>query len=90
MGTARLRIVDGEAKAERVAVHAHTRKTGVGRALMEAVAARAREAGCDRIVLHAQLEAVPFYTALGYVAEGPVFEEAGIDHRTMRLPLQEA
>lgn len=89
LGTARLRVVAGRAKAERVAVRADTRKTGVGRALMEALEGRARAHGCGEIVLNAQLTALPFYEALGYVAEGPVFEEAGIDHRAMRRVLDE-
>lgn len=89
LGTARLRIVAGRAKAERVAVRADARKTGVGRALMEALEIRARALGCSEIVLDAQLTALPFYEALGYVAEGPIFEEAGIDHRAMRRVLAE-
>ena len=89
LGTARLRVVAGRAKAERVAVRADARKTGVGRALMEALEVRARARGCEEIVLDAQLSALAFYEALGYVAEGPVFEEAGIDHRAMRRVLGE-
>lgn len=87
LGTARLRVSEGRARAERVAVHAAARRSGVGRVLMEAVTARARVRGCAEIELHAQLTALPFYEALGYVAEGPVFDEAGIDHRSMRLAL---
>ena len=75
-------------KAERVAVHATARNRGVGRLLMAALADRAREVGCDEVVLHAQLAALPFYEAVGYEAEGPVFEEAGIDHRKMRRRLR--
>lgn len=88
VGTARLRIAGGHAKAERVAVHATARKRGVGRLLMAALADRAREEGCDDVVLHAQLASLPFYEAVGYEAEGPVFEEAGIDHRKMRRRLR--
>ena len=42
LGTARFRVVEGKGKAERVAVHAVARKTGVGRFLMEVLAERAR------------------------------------------------
>ena len=90
VGTARFRVVDGEGKAERVAVLGETRQGGVGRAVMEALEARAATLGCPGIVLHAQVEALPFYERLGYAAEGPVYEEAGIPHRTMRKPLTPA
>lgn len=89
VGTARLRVVAGRAKAERVAVHAEARRSGVGRFLMRALEERARAQGCDAVLLNAQLSALPFYEALGYVAEGPVFEEAGIDHRAMRRGLSD-
>jgi predicted GNAT family N-acyltransferase len=37
-------------------------------------------------LLHAQTSVVPFYERLGYTAEGPVFDEAGIPHRKMSRP----
>ena len=39
----------------------------------------------DRIVLHAQVSAAGFYLRHGYVAEGPRFEEAGIDTMKVRF-----
>jgi predicted GNAT family N-acyltransferase len=36
--------------------------------------------------LHAQMPVVPFYERIGYVAEGPAFDEAGILHRKMSKP----
>ncbi len=83
LGTARLRVVDGVAKAERVAVHAHARGSGAGRVLMQAIEARAAELGLERIRLNAQVTVVPFYEKLGYVAHGEVFVEADIDHLAM-------
>lgn len=83
VGTARLRCVDGVGKAERVAVRAARRGQGLGRALMEAVEAHARSRGLREIRLHAQLPVVRFYEALGYRAEGDVFDEAGLPHRAM-------
>ena len=85
VGTARLRTLpDGTPKAERVAVRKAWRRHGVGRVLMRALedAARAPE-----IVLNAQLQVIAFYERLGYRAEGDVFVEAGIPHRTMRKRL---
>jgi predicted GNAT family N-acyltransferase len=86
VGTARLRTLpDGTPKAERVAVRAVHRKTGIGRALMTALEDAARPN--DQLVLNAQVPVIPFYERLGYEAEGPVFDEAGIPHRTMRKRL---
>lgn len=86
VGTARLRIV-GEsqsiAKAERVAVLASARTTGIGRALMYALESRAIELGCRHIRLNAQISVLRFYENLGYTAEAEPFEEAGIEHLAM-------
>lgn len=90
VGAARMRIVDGRAKAERVAVLAELRRCGTGRALMEALETAARRAGSPVVVLHAQLEAVPFYERLGYAAVGAVFHEAGIPHLPMQKPLRDS
>jgi len=83
LGTARMRVVDGVAKAERVAVLEKARGSGIGRALMEAIEFHAQEKGLESIRLNAQLQAADFYQKLGYIAQGEVFIEAGIDHRTM-------
>jgi predicted GNAT family N-acyltransferase len=87
VGTARLREVKGEAKAERVAVLASWRGYGIGRRLMEATEGEARASGLPGMVLNAQVSVIPFYEGLGYRAEGEVFLEAAIDHRTMRKDL---
>lgn len=84
IGTARMRVVGSEAKAERVAVLDDFRGHGVGRVLMDVVEAGARAQGLRTVVVHAQAAAVPFYERLGYVASGAPFLEAGIEHRAMR------
>jgi predicted GNAT family N-acyltransferase len=81
-GTARAIVKEpGLIKIGRVAVLAPYRKFGLGAALMRAV-----EAAFPGVVfqLDAQLQAMRFYEKLGYVAEGPVFEDAGIPHRLMK------
>jgi len=94
VGAARLRPADGTdptpasdggppGKAERVAVAADSRGEGWGRRLMNAVEARARETGFDRVTLHAQTHVRGFYERLGYEAHGEEFEEAGIPHVAM-------
>ena len=45
----------------------------------------ARLRGAPGVTLAAQLHAVPFYERLGYIARGPVFLDAGIEHRDMDL-----
>lgn len=86
-GTARMRTDGSDGVAQRVAVLASARGTGVGKALMRAMEDEARRRGLARIRLHAQATAIGFYEAIGYTAFGPEFVEAGIVHREMALIL---
>ena len=86
VATARLKVLDGgEAKAQRVAVVASARGKGAGAAVMHALHDEAWRRGCTRVVLSAQVTAIPFYERLGYVAVGPVYDDAGLPHRDMSL-----
>lgn len=87
VGTARLRPKEGFAKAERVAVLAEERGRSTGAAIMRALHAEAERLGFPRVMLHAQVAVIGFYEKLGYVAHGPVFDEADIPHRAMTLEL---
>lgn len=78
-----LEHVPGVAKIGRMAVLAPMRGSHVGRAVLDALLQRARERGDREALLHAQLGAAPFYSRAGFVARGPVFEEAGIPHVEM-------
>lgn len=82
-GCARL-LPDGH--IGRMAVLADLRRSGVGSALLGALIGQARHRGIRRLQLHAQVHALPFYARAGFVAEGPVFDEAGIAHRLMCRP----
>jgi predicted GNAT family N-acyltransferase len=85
VGTARLVDKgDGVGKIGRVAVLRGARGTGVGRDLMRCIL---DEAGVQfhSYVLDAQVQVIPFYERLGFVAEGDVFLDAGIEHRRMWL-----
>lgn len=75
------------AKGERVAVLGEYRGQSIGRAIMKALEDRARFRGISRIVLYAQVAALPFYEDLGYRARGPIFIEAEIEHREMNKSL---
>jgi ElaA protein len=84
VGTARLRIVDGHAKLERLAVLEHEQGRGTGTLLTRALEREALRRGYDEVLLGAQVQAIAFYERLGYAAEGPVYDDAGIPHRLMR------
>ncbi|WP_394004930.1 GNAT family N-acetyltransferase [Luteimonas sp. WGS1318] len=81
IGTGRL-APDG--KIGRMAVRADRRGQGVGEALLRALLELARTAGLRATWLHAQLAASDLYARNGFVAHGPRFVEAGIEHRAMR------
>ena len=87
VGTARMRVVDGNAKAERVAVLDSAAGSGLGTRLMEALECEALGRGLVRVVLHAQEAVIPFYQKRGYGVEGEFFVEAGIRHRAMSKAL---
>jgi predicted GNAT family N-acyltransferase len=84
IGCARL-LPDGQ--LGRMAVLPAWRGSGVGRALLTAAMRAARAAGHVSLRLSAQIHAVGFYAAAGFIAEGAVYEEAGIPHVAMRLIL---
>ncbi|MGK4583781.1 GNAT family N-acetyltransferase [Kitasatospora sp. HPMI-4] len=67
----------------RLAVVRTARGTGLGAELVRAIEREGRERGGVELELHAQVRALGFYERLGYVAEGPVYDDAGIPHRTM-------
>ncbi|HEY8518192.1 MAG TPA: GNAT family N-acetyltransferase [Candidatus Binatia bacterium] len=87
IGTARLRIVDGQAKAERLAVLEDFRGHGAGRKLMDVLELGARAQGLRSVLVHAQERVVSFYERLGYVVCGERFVEGGIPHLPMRKEL---
>jgi predicted GNAT family N-acyltransferase len=74
-------------KIGRLAVLAASRRHGIGSRMLRRLVDLARERGLPEVYLHAQVSALPFYVAHGFVAEGDEFEEAGIAHRRMRLVL---
>ncbi len=89
VGTARLIILDEhKAKVGRVAVRTTFRRQRIGKAIMDEVESVAESRGVSVLVLDAQLHAIPFYEALGYRAFGPVFLDAGIEHRKMEKLLK--
>lgn len=83
-GTARWRFKDkGIIKLERFAVEKEYRGKGIGAAIVKAVLEDIPLA--DKVMMHAQLHAIPFYEKNGFETYGPEFEEAGIRHYAMKL-----
>ncbi|MFJ2861716.1 GNAT family N-acetyltransferase [Kitasatospora sp. NPDC087314] len=75
--------VAGRVLLGRLAVVSAARGTGLGAELVRAIEAAGRERGAVELELHAQVQALGFYERLGYLAEGPEYDDAGIPHRTM-------
>lgn len=78
---------DGLVKVGRVAVLKQHRGKGLGHKLMRFVEQYAREHQFQTIGLSAQNTAIVFYQALGYQTEGEMYDEDGMDHIYMVLPL---
>lgn len=87
-GTLRVLSKGDTAKIGRVAVRASQRRRGLGSRLVQRALLEARHAGATVAALDAQLEATGLYEKLGFVRLGEVFEEAGILHISMQLPLK--
>ena len=85
IGCARL-LPDGH--IGRVAVRAPWRRRGVGVELMVHLIEVARERGDAKVLLNAQVHALPFYARLGFTPVGEPFDEAGIAHQAMELSLR--
>ncbi len=75
-----IRHAPGVARIGRMAVARPLRGSQLGRTVLQALEHAALMRGDTKVLLHAQCSAADFYTRNGYVAQGPVFEEAGIRH----------
>ncbi|MDE1958880.1 MAG: GNAT family N-acetyltransferase [Xanthomonadaceae bacterium] len=71
----------------RMAVLRDWRGHGVGAALLRSLIEQARASGWPEAVLHAQVQAMPFYAQQGFAPFGDVYDECGIPHQRMRLIL---
>ena len=71
------------AKIQRMAVIDDARGKGVGLLVLRFLEAEAKARGATRYTLGAQLSARGFYEKAGYLAQGNVFLDAGIEHVTM-------
>ena len=71
----------------RMAVLQPYRTQGIGGRLLDALIRKAAEQSHHSVWLNAQVQALAFYQHHGFVAEGPVFDDAGIPHRRMSRPI---
>ncbi len=83
VAAARIRVVDGFAKLERIAVRRAYRGKNIGHGITDFLISVARSAGIRKCKLHAQSHLVDFYRAHGFEKVGELFQEAGIDHYLM-------
>lgn len=84
IGTGRL---SPDGRIGRMAVLAPWRGQGVGAAMLSTLTALARGAGRRELLLHAQARVVGFYARQGFLPHGQRFDEAGIEHLSMRRRL---
>ncbi|UCB53998.1 MAG: GNAT family N-acetyltransferase [Thiotrichales bacterium] len=82
VATARL---TSQGQIGRMAVLGDFRDRGIGSRLLKTVLDQAQREGHEQVFLHAQVNVINFYEKHGFVAEGDVFVDAGIDHISMRL-----
>lgn len=76
-----------QARIGRMAVLRSARGIGLGRQVLQALIAEARQRGVQHLSLHAQVAAMPLYAQAGFAPEGAVFDEVGIPHQRMTLAL---
>ena len=76
-----------EGQIGRMAVLKDFRSKGIGSQLLAAVIEQAKHAGYKQVFLHAQVNVIEFYQQHGFIAEGDIFIDAGIEHRSMKLAL---
>ena len=86
VGTARVRFLDdSQARIERMAVSKPFRRKGIGTGIVSFVIAESKKRGARHLILHAQLDAVPFYRSCGFEEAGKPFWEARIKHVEMHM-----
>jgi len=85
IGSARVQfLADNQAKLERMAVLKSYRRKGIGREMLLFLDAVWKDKQVQQVIIHAQLEVVPFYKLCGFDEFGLPFWEAGIKHIEMR------
>jgi len=90
IGTARLVTLPGNlGRIGRMAVLPKYRGQGVGRLLLETLLKASQSQDIKQVELHAQVSVIPFYEQYGFIAQGDIYDEAGIPHRDMILRISQ-
>jgi predicted GNAT family N-acyltransferase len=85
IGSARVQfLTDNQAKLERMAILKHYRRKGIGKEMLLFLDTVWKDKQMQQVIIHAQLEVVPFYKLCGFDELGLPFQEAGIKHIKMR------
>jgi predicted GNAT family N-acyltransferase len=71
----------------RMAVLKQWRGRGIGGLLLQRLMERAKQRGDSEVALSAQVHAVAFYRAHGFIPDGDEYLEAGIRHQAMKRRL---
>lgn len=81
----------GSMKIERMAVRRENRRSGVGTKLTRHVIQAARDDGCRRLWMQAQVQARGFYEGLGFRAISNEYDLHGLNipHVTMNYPIED-
>ncbi|MBV7395014.1 GNAT family N-acetyltransferase [Mameliella sediminis] len=84
VATARLLRDGATGKIGRICVLSDFRGHGYGKDLVRyGIGVFSTDVAISKVRLSAQEHALPFYAALGFVAEGDSYDDAGIPHRDM-------
>ena len=70
-----------------MAVLKEWRGRGIGGLLLQRLMERAKQRGDSEVALSAQIHAVAFYRAHGFIPQGEEYVEAGIRHQAMKRRL---
>ena len=84
VGVMRIVFLPEHAKFGRVAVRRSARGKGIASAMMRAAMDLAKAQGEARFYLTSQLDKVPLYEKLGFLAYGDIFTEGGMPHQAMK------
>jgi len=76
-------VADGTIKVERIAVRPAWRGRGYGEEVVQFLIDEAIEKGARKLAMHAQIHLQDFYAKFGFVAQGEIFSECGIEHMAM-------
>jgi len=76
-------LTDNQAKLERMAILKRYRRKGIGKEMLLFLDAVWKDKQVQQVIIHAQLEVVPFYKLYGFDEFGLPFREAGIKHIEM-------